>query len=112
ALLALVGELQANGLVVTSLYYSLSAERYEEVADGLMNAALVKLQNRADQAAQGLGKGSAQLVEVSLDGSPNFAFRERQVAYAMAADAAVAPPVAEPGQTQVSLTVSARAVLS
>jgi predicted secreted protein len=111
ALLEVMGQLQTAGLVVTSQYYSLSTERYEEVASGLMQAVLAKLQSRANAAAAGLGKSSAELVEVSLDGSPNFAFRERAV-YAMAADAAaVAPPVAVPGETQVSLTVSARAVL-
>jgi predicted secreted protein len=112
ALLEVMGQLQAAGLVVTSQYYSLSPERYEEVASDLMQAALARLQSRANEAAVGLGKSSAELVEVSLDGSPNFAFRERAV-YAMAADAAaVAPPVAVPGETQVSMTVSARAVLS
>lgn len=112
ALLEVMGQLQAAGLVVTSQYYSLSTERYEEVASDLMQAALAKLQSRANEAAAGLGKGRAELVEVSLDGSPNFAFRER-AQYAMAADvAAIAPPVAVPGETQVSMTVSARAVLS
>jgi predicted secreted protein len=112
ALLEVMGQLQAAGLIVTGQYYSLSTELYEEVASDLMQAALAKLQGRANEAAAGLGKRSAELVEVSLDGSPNFAFRERAV-YAMAADAAaVAPPVAVPGETQVSMTVSARVVLS
>lgn len=111
ALLEAMGKLQAAGLVVTSQYYSLSPERYEEVAAGLMQDALKKLQARADEAASGLGKGKAELIEVSLDGSPNFAFRERG-AVMMAMDASVAPPVAVPGETTVSMTVSARALLS
>lgn len=113
ALLEVVGQLQGNGLVVTSLYYSLSAAKYEEVAGNLMLATLKKLQDRADTAAGALSMSEAKLVEVSLDGSPNFAFKERfNVSnMAMAADA-IAPPVADPGETQVSLTVSARAVLS
>jgi predicted secreted protein len=111
ALLEVTGQLQASGLVITSQYYSLSPARYEEVSAALMQAALGKLQNRADAAAAGLGKSTAELVEVSLDGSPNFAFRERALA-SFAMDAAMSPPVAEPGETQVSLTISARAVLS
>ncbi len=113
ALLEVMGQLQSAGLVVTSQYYSLSSERYEEVASDLMQGALAKLQGRANEAAAGLGKREAELVEVSLDGSPNFAYREQLagVAYRVA-DAAVAPPVAEPGETQVTMTVSARAVLS
>ena len=111
ALLEVMGKLQAAGLVVTSQYYSLSPERYEEVAASLMQDALAKLQARANEAAQGLGKRSAELIEVSLDGSPNFAFRERAVMMSMDA-AAMVPPVAVPGETQVSMTVSARALLS
>lgn len=112
ALLEAMGLLQAAGLVVTSQYYSLSTQKYEEVAADLMQSALAKLQRRANEAASGLGKSRAELVEVSLDGSPNFPFRESAVAYRMDAAAAVAPPVAEPGETQVAMTVSARAVLS
>jgi predicted secreted protein len=113
ALLEVMGQLQSAGLVVTSQYYSLSTERYEEVASDLMQDALAKLQSRANEAAAGLGKSTAELVEVSLDGSPNFAYREQfAVAAYRVADAAVAPPVAEPGKTQVTMTVSARAVLS
>ncbi|MES2624897.1 MAG: SIMPL domain-containing protein [Pseudomonadota bacterium] len=113
SLLELVGQLQENGLVVTSLYYSLSTARYEEIADTLMVAALKKLQDRANSAAQALAMNEANLVEVSLDGSPNFTYKERfNVGVAMAADAAFTPPVADAGETQVSLTVSARAVLN
>ncbi len=113
ALLEVVGQLQENGLVITSLYYSLSTAKYEEIAGNLMLAALKKLQDRADTAAEALTMSEAKLVEVSLDGSPNFAYKERfNVSMARAADAAIAPPVADPGETQVSLTVSARAVLS
>jgi predicted secreted protein len=112
ALLEVMGQLQAAGLVVTSQYYSLSAELYEEVAADLMQAALAKLQSRANEAASGLGKTTAELVEVSLDGSPNFAFRERAVTMQAMDAAAMAPPVAVPGETTVSMTVSARAVLS
>lgn len=112
ALLELMGELQAGGLEVTSQYYSLSPERYEEVADRLMLTALAKLQSRAEEAAAGLGKSGAALVEVSLDGSPNFPMFRERAAMAFDSSAGMAPPVAAPGETQVSLTVSARAVLS
>lgn len=110
ALLEVMGKLQAAGLVVTNQYYSLSPERYEEVAASLMGDALTKLQARADEAARGLGKGGAELIEVSLDGSPNFAFADRSMA--MRVEASMAPPVAVPGETTVSMTVSARALLS
>jgi predicted secreted protein len=116
ALLELLGSLQADGLTLNGLYYSLSAAAHERVAAELLHTALTKLQSRAADAASVLGKGSAALVEVSMDGTPNF-MEARMYAMpvrAMAADSAAdyAPPTAEPGQTTVSVSVSARAVLS
>jgi predicted secreted protein len=81
----------------------------------LLQGALGKLQSRAQDAALALGKGSADLVEVSMDGSPNFmAPQYRMTPMAMSAEMAVdyAAPVAEPGETTISVSVSARAVLS
>lgn len=115
ALLELLGALQAGGLTVDGMYYSLSPAAHERVAAELLHAALTKLQSRAEDAAEVLGKGGAALVEVSMDGSPNFMeARMRMPMMAMAADSAVdfAAPVAEPGQSTVTVNVSARAVLS
>jgi predicted secreted protein len=111
AVLELTGQLQALGLTVSAQYYSLSAARYEEVAARLLDAALIKLQQRADTAAGSLGKNRAELVEVSLDGSPNFAYLEKGMVMAMRGAADMATPVAAPGETTVSMSVSARAVL-
>ena len=113
ALLESVAQLQGMGLTLTSLNYSLSPERYEETSAQLLQEALTKLQNRALSAALALGKSAAELVEVSMDGSPNFGgMRERGAVFAMAADSSMNTPVADPGQTNVSVSVSARAVIS
>lgn len=115
ALLELLGELQAEGLTLNGLYYSLSEAEYERIAGELLQGALGKLQSRAQDAASALGKGSAELVEVTMDGSPNFmAPQYRMAPMAMSAEMAVdyAAPVAEPGETTISVSVSARAVLS
>jgi predicted secreted protein len=114
ALLDLVGKLQGMGLTVNNLYYSLSSAKYETVAAELTSKVLITLQHRADAAATGLQKTRAELVEVSLDGNSNFiAYRGDFQVRAMAADSSeIAPPVADPGETQVSVTVAARAILS
>ena len=113
AMLETVGQLQNLGMTLSGLNYSLSPARYEEVSAQLLQAALAKLQNRAESAAVALGKSRAELVEVSMDGSPNFGgYRERGAVFAMAADSTMATPVADPGETNVSVSVSARAVLS
>jgi len=113
--LELTGQLQAAGFVLNSLHYSLSADAHERIAGELLAVALTKLQVRADGAAITLGKKRADLVEVSMDGSPNFMqMRQRggMESFAMAADAGFNAPVAEPGETTISVSVSARAVLS
>jgi len=112
ALLVVTARLQALGMTVSSMDYSLSSEKYEEVSDSLMNAALQKLQARANEAASTLNKSTAALVEVSLNGGNNQLFRGARASIAMDSMESMAIPVAEPGTTQVSLTVSARALLS
>ena len=110
-LLALAGRLQKSGLEMTSLSYSLSPEKHRTVSDSLLAEALQSLQARADETAKLLGKGSAQLLEINLDNSQQVVARHR--AMAMAAESAdFTAPQAEPGKTTVSLTVSARALLS
>lgn len=113
AVLELAAELQSMGLTMSSLNYSLSPARYEEVADSLMEAALSKLQNRAETTAATLGKDNAELVEVTLNTSNNMFGRPVNAMF-RTADAAMemAAPVAEPGLTTVSVSVSARAILS
>jgi predicted secreted protein len=112
ALLELAGKLQELGLTMSGLQYSLSNERYEEVAAELTAQALGTLQQRAEAAASSLGKGRAELVEVSLSDSPNFMPTQRGFSMAMSADAAMKAPVADPGKTQITVNLSARAVLA
>lgn len=112
ALLELAGKLQESGFTMGSLYYSLSDASYETVADTLMVTILQKLQGRADTAAGVLGKSRAEIIEVNLNGSQGFFARSSQPMMAMDAEAAFAAPVAEPGKAQVSLSASARVLLS
>lgn len=113
ALLELIGRLQTGGLTVSNFYYSLSAARYEQVTAELTTQVLNTLQQRAENAGKALGKATAALVEVSLDGNANVpVMREAYAMSAMARDAKVATPVADPGETTVAVTVSARAILS
>lgn len=114
ALLEAAGELQAAGLTMVNLYYSLSPEERQRVSDRLLSMALGSLQSRADEAAELLDKGSADLVEVSLSHNQHNDFtRGRMEAMVSAADSdPMSPPSAEPGRTTVSLNVSARALLA
>lgn len=111
ALLDLVAELQEMELTMNGLNYSLSPQRYEEISDSLMEAALVRLQGRAEAAAAALDKSGVELVEITINQSNNSGFARRAMALSMEAAADVATPVAEPGLTTVTFNVSGRAIL-
>jgi predicted secreted protein len=114
AVLDLGGKLQEMNLTMNGLTYTLDPKTAVELQDALMEDALKQLQNRADRAAKALGKTSAALRDVSVQGAdlpsavqdggymPMMATAEKMQA---------APPVAEAGETTITLTVSARALL-
>jgi predicted secreted protein len=112
ALLVVTARLQQAGLTVSNMNYSLSSDKYQQHADELLDAALLQLQVRADRVADTLGKDSAELVEVNINGSQNFFAGRVAMAEFGTRNAAMAVPVAEPGETQVSVNVNARALLS
>lgn len=116
AALDLARQLQESKLTMQNMYYSLSTQHFESVSDSLLSAALSKLQARADAASQSLGKRSAELVEVTVNGSggQNIAYRGRAMTMMESGINTnnINAPVAQPGKTEVSLNVSARALLS
>ncbi|WP_435640077.1 SIMPL domain-containing protein [Micavibrio aeruginosavorus] len=113
ALLELAGELQSMGLVMGGLNYTLSPEATETARDSLMEAALAKVQAKAERAGKALGKTKVELVEVSVDAAmPSYP--QPMMMRAMASDGAMekgAAPTAEPGMSEITLTVTARALL-
>jgi len=112
-LLKLAGELQAAGLMMNSMSYTLSPEKADDVKDSLMESALAKVKTRAERAAKALGKSSTELVEVSVDSNtPDFPRpMMAMMKGGMEAADSMATPSAEPGQSEITLTVSARALL-
>ncbi|MEE4297441.1 MAG: SIMPL domain-containing protein [Wenzhouxiangella sp.] len=112
AVLAAVAELQAQGLQVQHLGYSLSPAAHRQASEALLEAAIASLQRKAQQTAQLLGKQRADIIELSLNDSPGHGLRTMSMARASADSAEMAPPVAEPGRTTVTVSVSARALIS
>lgn len=112
-ILELVGELQSMGLTSNGLNYTLAPETAVSVQDGLMEDALKQLQERANRAAKALGKSSAELREINVNGG-NVPYQRNYQARGMmmAADSMeMAAPVAEAGESTITLTVNARAIL-
>ncbi len=113
-LLKLAGSLQDSGLVMENLGYSLSPEKADEAKDSLMEAAIAKVKVKADRAAKAMNKGRAELVEINVDSSDNFVHAPVMMR-AMAMDGGAmekaSAPTAAPGESEITLTVSAKALL-
>ncbi len=113
AILKLTGELQAMGLTVNNLLYTLSPEKSDEAQESLMEQALIKVKKKAERAAAALGKSKVALAEITVDSTSNAMPMMRMaapMADMQAANEAQAPS-AEPGMADIDLTVSARALL-
>jgi uncharacterized protein len=110
-LLTLVGALQQDGLIVKGMAPELSREAREGVEDELTDAALTRLRQRAEHIAAGLGATVEALREVRIGnaGAPPSPLRAMAV---MGAARAALPPVAEPGEATISVTVSADIALA
>jgi predicted secreted protein len=113
-LLKVAGELQGKGFAMNNLGYTLSPEKYESVQDDLMVKALSKLEAKAGLASKSLKKSKYEMLDVNLSsGGPVHPMYAR--AEMMAMDSGMAKstpmPVVAAGETDVSLTVSARVLL-
>ena len=112
-LLELVGELQEMGLSMNGLNYQVSPELLEETRDSLLEDALKKLTAKANRTAKALGKSKAELKQINVNmGGGGYYPKARMAMMETAADSmAMSAPVAAPGESQVTLTVSAQALL-
>lgn len=110
-LLELAGKIQGMGFVMNNLRYSLSSERADEVRDGLMETAIARARANAERAGQALGKTQVEIAVLDVDSALGYS-QPLIMARAMAMDAMAekASPVAEAGESEVSLTVRVQAV--
>lgn len=112
ALLTLVGALQQDGLVVKGLAPELSREARQSVEDELTDLALGRLQKRADRVAAGLGTKVERFRHLTVG---NVAVPRPPLQAMMAAapsSLSPAPPIAEPGEAVVSLSLDAEIMLA
>jgi len=114
-LLELTGKLQDMGLLMQGLSYSLSPELQEKTRDSMMEAAIEKLKLRAHRAATALGKKNIELVEVNVDSENGMPPMQPMMMKTMRAEMAsmdsMAAPTAAPGEAEITMTVSATALL-
>jgi predicted secreted protein len=110
-----VGKIQDLGFAMNGLNYMLSPELGEAQRDELLVGALNKIQKKAGLIAKTLGKSGYDIVEVNIEGSympqPQPVMMMKAARADMAMESAVSAPVAAPGESDVSLSVSARVLL-
>jgi predicted secreted protein len=110
-LLALAGDLQQAGFVFSGLGFELAPESARAMEDELMVEALARLRARAERVAEAMDLVIVRYREIRLgqSGRPPRPPIARMAIEAQAASAA--PPVAEPGETSVSVTLEADVLL-
>ncbi|WP_370154834.1 SIMPL domain-containing protein [Ferrovibrio sp.] len=109
-LLAAVGELQKEGLLLQDLGFMVSRAQQRAGQDEMTAEALRRLTARAEQAAGVLGLRFAGWHRVGINGG---GLARPMMMQAMKADRMVAgaPPVAAPGEQTLSITVDGEAIL-
>lgn len=115
SLLKLVASLQKDGFAVQGLNYYLSREASDKLKDDLAAEALGTIKQRADKLAGVLGAKSVQYVWVDINDGGGV-MPQPMMARAMAFKGAapemdMAVPVAEAGESNVSVNVSAHVKL-
>ena len=112
-LLTLVGDLQQQGLATQGLTFEVKEETLRQAEDGLTADALARLRKRAETVAGNLGMTVQQIRDVTV-GNAEGGARPPMPMIAMRAAAAPAqpPPIAEPGDAEISVTVQAEVWLS
>jgi predicted secreted protein len=113
-LLQLVGDLQQQGLAAQGLTFEVKDATLRQAQDGLTADALAQLKKRAEAVAGDLGMTVQQIRDIAV-GNAEGGARPPMPVYAMRAGVAAAPappPVAEPGDAEISVTVQAEVWLA
>ena len=100
-----------NGLLLSGMGFALSEKARHEAEDSVTQQAIKTWQERAQQAAQGLGFGAWRTGRVSVQTSDGGRVYPVARAQAMGAAVAAAPVALEAGTTDVTVNVSGEALL-
>ncbi|HEV2300020.1 MAG TPA: SIMPL domain-containing protein [Stellaceae bacterium] len=111
ALLKLAGELQSAGLVMSNLTYQASPEAVRGAEDDLTVDALSALDRRAAAIARQLHLSVLRYSELRVGNAQSNGPPPPRFAAMAAAPRAVPAPVAAPGETTVSVTITAAVLL-
>jgi predicted secreted protein len=113
AVLKLAGELQKMGLLMNGLGFSVSTTLRDETQSALLEKALARLTAKAERAGKALGKTKIEMLQVTVgqDGGHYAAQPMMMRSMEMDGGAKMAAPVAEAGESEITLSVDAVALL-
>ena len=111
ATLKLTGALQADGLAITSFRYEVSPETVRGIQDELTAEALASLDRRAALVAGAMHLAVLRYRDLRVGNAETEGRPMPRFAAAAAAIAPAPPPVAEPGEAVVQVTVEADLLL-
>jgi predicted secreted protein len=109
ALSSLVTRLQGDALVLSGLTFSVSTTTRRAAEDALMQQAIRRWQQRAENAARGFGAAGYRTGRVTIQ-TNDYGRPQPMLKSGMAA-AAAAPVTVEGGTSEVTVTVSGEAIL-
>jgi uncharacterized protein YggE len=109
-LLAAVGELQKEGLLLQDLGFAISRSQQRALQDEMQTEALQRLTARAEKAAAALGLHFDGWHRIGLNGG-SLPRPMMDASFARAKTMAAAPPVAAPGEQTLSVNVDGEAIL-
>jgi predicted secreted protein len=111
AVLTLAGELQGDGLLMTAMQFYLAPETLHSAESELTASALAALRARAQEVAKDLGMAVDRYQSLIIGNASDTARPMPMMRFNAAASSPMPPPVAEPGEETVSLTVNADIIL-
>lgn len=103
----LAGELQGMGFVMNQLNWELSSRLTDETREALLESAIGRARAQAERAGEALGRGDVEIAEVTVENGGGFS---PVMMRSTASDMAESAPSSRPGETEVTLTISVRAV--
>jgi predicted secreted protein len=111
AALALADELQQAGLIMSGMHFDLSPEATRAAEDELTAEAIRRLRERIERVAATMGQPVRHIRDLRV-GQAGGGPGPRPMMMRAEATSSAAPPVAEPGETTVRISVDAEAVLA
>ena len=101
------GKIQEMGFAMNGLNFYVSPEKAERVRDSLLEKAVIKVKAKAERVASALGKNTVEVAKLQIGGNPDQPRPYRMMAMAETSNAKMPDPVAEAGEQNITLTLSA-----